>query len=117
MNKVKVVGLHSDGVTFDNGAVMYSEHERECCESHYLDFSDLTLADFEGLEFDISNDDFFERIEDYGIALKPLNGHPVRVPGYGSNNGYYSTDLDLVIKGGDLPKRVYDIQECQVVDD
>jgi hypothetical protein len=58
----------------------------------------LTIADFEGLEFDISGDDFFERIDGYGIALKSLNGHPVRIPGYGSNNGYYSCDLELVLK-------------------
>ena len=44
---------------------------------------DLDLSDFDGLEFDLTNDNFFERIKGYGIALKPINGWAVRIPGYG----------------------------------
>ena len=89
MKKLKVVNVDSDSVEFENGVKLYSNHDQDCCESHYLDFSDLKIEDFKDLEFDLTNDDFFERIEDYGIALKPINGFPVRIPGYGSNNGYY----------------------------
>ena len=115
LNKVKVVSIGDEYITFDNGVVLYSNHDSECCESHYLSLADLTIADFEGLEFDISNDNFFERIEGYGIALKPLNGHPVRIPGYGYNNGYYSSQLDLILKGDGFEK-VYDISDCQVIE-
>ena len=97
MKNLKVVALNSDEITFDNGMKLYSNHDQDCCENHYLSMGDLTIADFDGLEFDLTNDDFFERIEGYGIALKPLNGFPVRIPGYGSNNGYYSSNLDLII--------------------
>ena len=115
MKNLKVVALNSDEITFDNGVKLYSNHEQDCCENHYLSMSDLTISDFERLEFDLSNDDFFERIEDYGIALKPLNGHPVRIPGYGSNNGYYSSNIDLIITktDGKTILKVYDISECQ----
>jgi hypothetical protein len=88
---------------------------QECCESHYLSLSDLTLDDFKGLEFDLSNDNFFERVKGYGIALKPKNGHPIRIPGYGLNNGYYSSNLNLIISNTD-GKGIYikyDITECQ----
>ena len=115
LNKVKVVSIGDESLTFDNGVVLYSKHDSECCESHYLCFADLTIADFEGLEFDISNDNFFERIAGYGIALKPLNGHPVRIPGYGYNNGYYSSQLDLILKGDGFEK-VYDISDCQEIE-
>lgn len=82
-----------------------------------MSLEDLTMSDFEGLEFDITKDDFFERIEGYGIALKPIHGHPVRIPGYGYNNGYYSARLDLILSdGGDFSK-VFDISDCQVVAD
>lgn len=114
LNKVKVVSIDDESLTFDNGVVLYSNHDPDCCESHYLSFADLTIADFEGLEFDISNDSFFERIVDYGIALKPLNGHPVRIPGYGCNNGYYSSQLDLILEGDGF-KEVYDVSDCQVI--
>ena len=116
MNKLKVVSISDESLTFENGVTLYSAHESDCCEAHYLSLADLTIADFDGLEFDLSNDDFFERIEDYGIALKPLNGHPVRIPGYGFNNGYYSSQLELILKGEGFEK-VYDISDCQVIED
>lgn len=116
MDKVKVVKIDSDSLEFENGISLYSDHEPDCCESHYLSFSDLTLEDFAGLEFDLTSDNFFERIDGYGIALNPVVGHPVRIPGYGSNNGYYSSNLDLVLDGKDFHK-VFDISECQDVSD
>ncbi len=115
MENLKVVKINSDSLVFDNGMILYSNHEQECCEKHYLSFSDLTLDDFKGLEFDLSNGDFFERIDGYGIALKPKNGHRVRIPGYGANNGCYSSYLDLIISntdGNGICKQ-YDITECQ----
>lgn len=119
MEKLKVVRIEPDSMQFDNGMILHSDHEQSCCENHYLSLSDLTLDDFEDLEFDLSNDDFFERVEGYGIALKPKNGHPVRIPGYGSNNGYYSSNLALVITNidGRGVFKQYDITECQFIDD
>lgn len=114
MKNVKVVSVGS-GIEFDNGMRLYDYHNQNCCESHYLSFDDLTTKDFDGLVFDLSNDDFFERVEGYGIRLKPINGHPIGVPGYGSNNGYYSSDITLVLSnpdGGGVYKE-YDVSECQ----
>lgn len=115
MEKAKVVSIKDDVIEFDNGMKLYSDHESDCCESHYLSLDDLTMADFEGLEFDLSNDDFFRRIEEYGIELVPINGHTVRIPGYGFNNGYYSSDLTLYLVG-DKKRRSYDISDCQVIE-
>ena len=115
LSKVKVISISDESLTFDNGVCLYSNHDSDCCESHYLSLADLTIEDFEGLEFDISNDNFFERIDGYGIALKPLNGHPVRIPGYGYNNGYYSSQLNLILKGDGFEK-VYDVSDCQVIE-
>jgi hypothetical protein len=112
MNKQKVIKVGAYGITFENGLELSSNHESDCCESHELYFKDLTLADFEGLEFDLSNDNFFKRLEGYGIALLPIHGHPVRVAGHGYNNGYYSSNLDLVLSGKDFNK-TFDISDCQ----
>jgi hypothetical protein len=117
MNKVKVVKVDSDGLEFDNGVRLYSNHDSECIESHYLSLADLTLADFVGLEFDLTSEEFFERVDGYGIALKPLEGHPVRIPGYGFNNGYYSSHLDLVLRDNNGFSKVFDVSECQVIED
>lgn len=113
MNRVKVAKVDHCFIEFDNGVVLSSHHEQECCESHYLSFSDLSLDDFDGLEFDLTSDSFFERVVDYGIRLIPVNGHPVSVPGYGSNNGYYSCGMDLVLRHSNGLHVTFDISECQ----
>ena len=116
MTNLKVVRIDSDSLDFDNGITLISSHSPDCCEHHWLSLEDLTLADFDGLEFDLSNDDFFERIDGYGIALKPINGFPVRIPGYGSNNGYYSSNLSLVLSSKeDGVLKHFDISDCQVI--
>jgi hypothetical protein len=113
MNKTRVVKVLSSELEFENGVTLVSAHDQDCCESHYLDLTDLNLSDFDGLEFDLTSDDFFERIDGFGIALKPLMGHPVRIPGHGNNNGYYSSQLDLILSDGKDFRKVFDITECQ----
>lgn len=113
MNIVTIESVDEFEIKFSKGYKLYSNHEQDCCESHYIHLLDLTSDDYEGLEFDLDSE-YFERIEDYGIALKPINGHPLRIPCYGNNNGYYSHNLTLVLEGnGNLTE--YDITECQDV--
>lgn len=108
----KVIYVDKDVLRFDDKSELSSEHYQDCCEDHYLDFSQHSLSDFEGLEFDLSSSSFFERVEDYGIRLLPTNGHPISVPGYGYNNGYYSADLTLVLERPSGTTK-FDISECQ----
>jgi hypothetical protein len=108
--------IANEAIYFDNGIKLSYNHESDCCEDHWLDFTHIELSDFDDLIFDLSSDDFFERIPDYGIALKPLNGHPVRIPGYGSNNGYYSSNLSLILSDSDGNViKTFDISECQEI--
>ncbi len=116
MNKLKVINVDSDKITFEDGVTIYSDHGQDCCESHELDLNDITLKDFEGLEFDLTNENFFKRIEGYGIELIPINGRSIRIAGHGYNNGYYSDNLDLIIeKDGKIVSK-FDISECQDID-
>lgn len=117
MKNLKVVKIDGGIIEFQNGIKLFSSHDQDCCESHDLALSDLTMADFEGLEFDLTNDDFFKRIPDYGIELIPINGHSVKIAGHGYNNGYYSSNLDLIITDGKDFKKTYDITECQDITD
>ncbi len=113
MNKLKVVKVGDYGITFENGVELYSNHDSDCCESHELYFKDLSLKDFDGLEFDLTNENFFKRVDGYGIELLPITGWPVRVAGHGYNNGYYSDQLDLILTDGKDFRQVYNITECQ----
>jgi hypothetical protein len=117
MEKLKVINIGSDAIEFENGVKLYSNHETDCCEYHKLNLSDLTIADFEGLEFDLTNDGFFNRIPDYGIELIPLHGHSVKIAGHGYNNAYYSDQLDMIIEKDGKENKRYDITECQDITD
>lgn len=110
----KVVSVYSEEIVFDTGHRLHSDHQSDCCEHHWLSMNDLTILDFEGLHFDLSRDDFFERVEDYGIRMISTDGRVVPIPGYGRNNGYYGTDLTLVVDDAD-GKTIHsiDISECQ----
>ena len=111
--KVKVLSIESEGLKFTDGFSIYSDHRSDCCEWHWMETEALTMKDFDGLEFDLSNDNFFKRIEDYGIELVPIHGHSVKIPCYGNNNGYYSNQLDLVLFKDEKQIKTYDITDCQ----
>ena len=115
-NTCKVIAIKNEDngiIVFDNGYTLTTYHDQDCCENHYWSLTDLSIDDFGGLEFDLNNDNFFERIEGYGIGLIPINGFPVRIPAYGSNNGWYSSDLTLILSDGENGGKEFDITECQ----
>jgi hypothetical protein len=119
--KLKVTSIGENFLTFEdifNGGFwkLESDHDSDCCEKHYLSFEHFTIKDFEGQVFDLSNENFFEKIPEYGIRLLPLNGHPIPVPGYGYNNGYYGTNLCLKVTDNEGKITEYDITECQVIE-
>ena len=114
-NLVKVAEIKDDMLVFDDGSTLSSYHNQECRETHYLDFEHNDIREFEGLDFDLSCDNFFARISEYGITLLPENGHCIRIPGYGSNNGYYNGELALVLKRPGQEDRWYGITDCQYV--
>jgi hypothetical protein len=116
MEKLKVINVDSSCITFEKGIKLYSDHVSDCCESHELYLSDLTINDFEGLEFNLSTDDFLKRIDGYGIELLPIHGHSVKIAGHGYNNGYYSTELTLIITNDKDIRKEYDISECQTIE-
>lgn len=113
MNNLKVIKVSQESIEFEDGIKLYSEHDKDCCEEHWLSFEHLTMDDFEGLKFNLTNDKFFNRIVGYGIELVPIEGHSIRVPGYGSNNGYYSDSLSLTLSDDKDFRKVYNITECQ----
>lgn len=114
MNIVTIEYVTDFTIKFSKGYKMYSHHEQDCCEMHYIHLLDLTPEDYAGLEFDLDSE-YFERIEGYGIALKPINGHPLRIPCYGYNNGYYSHELTLILEDPDGNLTGHDITKCQEI--
>lgn len=113
----KIIAI-TNGIFFDNGMYLGDYHEQNCCESHYLAWGEADYSG-EGLEIDLSeesikNEKFFRRIDGYGIEILAINGWGIKIPGYGSNNGYYSSDINLYLndKDGNVIQE-YDISSCQ----
>lgn len=114
LKECHVTHISNSMITFSNGFMLKSDHEQDCCEDHYLCFSDLEPDDFKGLSFNLNDDNFFKRIKGYGIELVPVHGHSVKIPGYGSQNGYYSDNLELVILSPSFRKfKTFNITDCQ----
>jgi hypothetical protein len=112
MKTTKIKEITSDSIVFENGFALYSHHDQDCCEEHYLDFNSVESEAVKDLEFDLSDDNFFNKVSNFGIRLLPINGHPISIPGYSINNGYYSDKLVLKLKGLGTD-REFDITECQ----
>lgn len=55
MKNLKVREIEKGNIVFDNGYILTSDHDQDCCESHYLSLSDLTIEDFEGVVLRIEN--------------------------------------------------------------
>lgn len=82
-----------------------------------MDTENLELSDFDGLEFDLTKKETIELIDGFGIALHPIEGYPVRIPCYGSNNGYYSSDLTICVSDKNGTLFAHDATDCQEIND
>lgn len=112
--KAKIITIHEDCLEFDTGHKLCDYHYQECCENHYINFEYLKLEDVKDLVFDISSTAFIEQVFGYGVRLKPTNNFPVSIPGYGDNNGYYSHQLELILRDASgIEVWSLNISECQ----
>jgi hypothetical protein len=109
-----------DGVIrFCNGWWLTAAHTPECRELHYWWLNDLVndsklLWSFKRMNFDLSDDRFFERVPNYGIRLLSREGEAISIPCYSNNNGYYSDQLLLhLYDENDNLLKEFDITECQ----
>jgi hypothetical protein len=88
----------SPHISFDCGLSIVFERDSDMGASANFDLEHIGMQDFEGLEFDLSDDKFFRKIEGYGIELIPTNGHSVKIPGYAVVDGYYSCNLYMELR-------------------
>ena len=123
---MKIITINDGELIFENGLTITSEHEQDCCESHWADFSVMqgyNINTVTGKQIDIKEVEFSENIkecidlvEDAGFNLIAIDGSKYFIPCYASNNGYYSSDLTLVISHNNVKAEI-DITDCQKWDD
>ena len=117
---MKIIEIKEDKIIFDNGYELESYHEQDCCEHVYADFEilkDYNVSTKTGKTINIEDIDFEEHleyliqgIENEGFNMISKIGEKFFIPCYNSQNGYYSSELELILKRGKA-KEVMDISE------
>jgi len=101
---MKIIKIEDKLLTFDNGITIGYYHVQDCCESVYADFKQLHDTGILGKNIDKIK---IEQVNNSGFRL---NGF--FVPCYNEQNGYYGSDLTLVIRYPDGRKEEIDISEA-----
>ena len=114
---MKIVKVEEQRIIFDNGSVLESYHEQDCCEDHYVDFTSINDQGFENENFPEQLRDIIAteadplEVNEWGefnidsfFDIKDKQGNKYTLTIYNSNNGYYSTDVNLILthKNGDV---------------
>lgn len=104
---MKIKEIKENSIIFDNGYELEAYHERDCCEEVYSDFDILTtynVSTITGKTINIKDIDFEETlnklvkgIEGQGFNLISKIGENFFVPCYNEQNGYYSSNLTLIL--------------------
>jgi len=91
--KIKVIT--DEYIEFDNGSKITFDHEQDCCEYNYADFSQLEDT---GIEQENFTEPLQFEVTETGFRF----GNPGKmyyVPCYSSQNGYYTTEVDIYYNG------------------
>ena len=92
---MKIKRITNEYILFDNGSKITFDHEQDCCEYNYADFTQLEDTGVEQEEF--KEPLIFESLnEGFRFGNK---GKMYYVPCYSSQNGYYSYDVDIYYNG------------------
>ena len=96
---MKIIEVSHDGIKFDNEKEITYSHDQDCCEYNYADFEQL---DQEAINFDFDEDLIFQGVEDAGFRFGNENRRMFFIPCYSSQNGYYSSDIDVYYDGKEV---------------
>lgn len=105
---MKIIKIDYDGLVFDNGTIVSHYHSQDCCENVYADWASLKDQGLEDVEF---NDVVIEKVAGSGFRLVAANKNAYFVPCYNYQNGYYSSNLTLIIKSNGEIKEI-SISDC-----
>ena len=94
---MKIKRVTEDQIIFDNGNLITYYHEQGCCELNYADF---TVLNENTIYYDHNFDAVlqFEFIEEEGFTFGDEVAK-IFIPCYSSQNGYYSTDIEILYNG------------------
>lgn len=107
---MKIKQINEDKIVFDNNYKLRYYHEQDCCENVYADFDMLrnyNVSVKTGKNINIKEIEFAETLEtlvegvaEAGFNIISIIGEKFFVPCYNQQNGYYSSDLELILDKG-----------------
>lgn len=104
---MRISAWNDDEIHFSDGSAITYEHEADCCELNWADFSVLDIF-YDGEEFDdyellmdVPNGCILRLTASAPKRLGILGRKDIYIPFYSDQNGCYTDDVDLVITGKD----------------
>lgn len=88
---MKIIMVSDEVLWFDNGNKITYDHDQDCCEFNYADFDQL---ESEAWDYDFKEPLLFEKVDGAGFRFGDQR-RMFFIPCYSSQNGYYTTDLDI----------------------
>lgn len=98
---MRIKEVTDNGIFMDDGTRISDYHDQDCCECVYAEFKAIKDQPIMDQEFDTI---VIESVEDAGFRL---NG--TFVPCYNYQNGWYSSDLTIIVKYADGRKEEYPV--------
>ena len=80
-------------ITLKDGTEIFDHHDQDCCEAVYADWPEDIEEDLKDVTLETLK---IEYVEDFGFKI---NG--ISVSCHNSQNGYYSDQLDLIVRAAD----------------
>lgn len=103
MISIKVIKITEEYIEFDDGTKITDNHEQDCCENVYANFKALKDQGIKEKEF--------KKIKIDGVKNSGFKLNGYFIPCYNEQNGYYASNLELIIKHPDGSKTMKDITE------
>lgn len=87
---IKIIDINDDAIIFDDDSQITYDHDYDCCEHNYADFSQLE---------DLAKETVFDRDLSFEACSGGFRfGNPGKmfyIPCYSEQNGYYTTEIDI----------------------
>ena len=115
---MKIKKIEENCILFDNGCKLQDYHHQDCCEEVYADFDVIKtynvspktgkIIDIKDIDFEESLLKLIQGVKGAGVNLVSKKKEKFFIPCYNSQNGYYSSDLELELfdEYGNLLERV-----------
>lgn len=94
---MKIRQVTDEAIIFDNGNSITFDHEQDCCEYNYADFSILN-ENVVNYNYDFKENLKFRAVEGMGFKFGS-DGRWIFIPCYSEQNGYYTEEIDIYYNG------------------